>query len=61
MEKTKMRGGDVVLPPEKTPYCIGTISYEDAAGVLRQTGFCWRWEQQGLWTNEYASPYYYSY
>jgi len=59
--RAELRGGDTTLPPEATVYCIGTVSYDDGAGVRRQTGFCWRWEQDRRWESDYLSSYYYSY
>ena len=48
--------------PEATVYCLGTISYDDSAGVTRQTGFCWRWDPPPRkWVRVTGNSYDYAY
>ncbi len=43
-------------------WCLGRITYRDAAGRRRQTGFCRSFDaKRGLWANEPDSDYEYSY
>lgn len=46
-------------------YCIGEISYTDAGGVVRHTGFCWKWHTSKndghRWIRQSRNSYEYAY
>tara|TARA_R110002074_G_scaffold210498_1_gene379744 strand:+ start:286 stop:1041 length:756 start_codon:yes stop_codon:yes gene_type:complete len=47
---------------ERAVYCIGYISYEDAAGRARKTSFCWKLDTKSkTWVREENSPHEYAY
>jgi hypothetical protein len=63
VEKNRLIGrfeSGQAIGPTATAYCIGTISYDDGAGVRRETGFCWRYSGT-KWIREEGTAYGYEY